>query len=539
MNCLIGAGDTGKSTILDALDLVLGARRNVTFNDADFHCLDVDDPIEITATVGQLDDDLKSLEAYGHYLRGYDEKTREIHDEPVHGCEVVLTIALTVGADLEPLWTLWSERMADEGPRYLAWADRVRLSPTRLGAQAQQHLGWRRGSVLNKLSDEKADAGEALAMASRQARQAFGEIADDQLAKTLGVVGKTAASLGVKTGEKLRAMLDAESVSFGGGTISVHDERGVPLSGLGTGSSRLLVAGLQREAGAGASVILVDELEHGLEPHRIMRLVSSLGAREKVSPVQTFVTTHSPVAIREMRHEQLGLLRVQEGVHYVVDIPETCQGTLRVFPEAFLASSILVCEGASEVGFIRGLDRFLLNRGKDSFFADGLALVDAGGCSKIYSRALPMLSLGFRTAVLRDDDKQPKADDEGMFEEAGRVFKWRDDHSIEDELFRSLAPDAVMAMVDRAVELKTLSLVQDHVKSASDGKVTLDDCRVDLNAETRAILGKAAGSGEWFKRFDLMEDLVLDIVAPAVHAAEQPFKQVVKGMVEWIRNGPR
>ncbi|MDF9176679.1 AAA family ATPase, partial [Enterobacter hormaechei] len=32
LNCLIGPGDTGKSTVLDAIDLALGARRSYAFN---------------------------------------------------------------------------------------------------------------------------------------------------------------------------------------------------------------------------------------------------------------------------------------------------------------------------------------------------------------------------------------------------------------------------------------------------------------------------------------------------------------------------
>ncbi|MDQ7976109.1 ATP-binding protein [Paraburkholderia sp. SARCC-3016] len=34
INCLIGPGDSGKSTVLDAVDLCLGARRNVQFSAA-------------------------------------------------------------------------------------------------------------------------------------------------------------------------------------------------------------------------------------------------------------------------------------------------------------------------------------------------------------------------------------------------------------------------------------------------------------------------------------------------------------------------
>ena len=41
INCLIGPGDSGKSTVLDAIDFCLGATRNIQFSDADFFNLDV------------------------------------------------------------------------------------------------------------------------------------------------------------------------------------------------------------------------------------------------------------------------------------------------------------------------------------------------------------------------------------------------------------------------------------------------------------------------------------------------------------------
>ena len=47
INCLIGPGDIGKSTMLDAIDLCVGARRNAQFSDADFHGLDAARPIWI------------------------------------------------------------------------------------------------------------------------------------------------------------------------------------------------------------------------------------------------------------------------------------------------------------------------------------------------------------------------------------------------------------------------------------------------------------------------------------------------------------
>jgi putative ATP-dependent endonuclease of the OLD family len=79
-NCLIGPGDSCKSTILDAIDLCLGARRNIQFTDADFYNLDVDIPIAITVTIGELDDALKNIDIYGLYLRSFDQTNGTVDD---------------------------------------------------------------------------------------------------------------------------------------------------------------------------------------------------------------------------------------------------------------------------------------------------------------------------------------------------------------------------------------------------------------------------------------------------------------------------
>ena len=291
INCLIGPGDSGKSSVLDAIDLCLGARRTAQFTDADFHTLDVAKPIHISLTIGELDDALKTMDGYGMFLRGFHAATGEIEDEPERDAETVLTLTLTVAGDLEPTWTLESERAAAQNlTRNLNWVDRVRISPTRIAAGGDYHLGWRRGSVLNRLSEERADAAAVLAQAARDARASFGDEAEQQLGAALSIVAETAKDLGIPVGSTVKAMLDIHSVSFGGGTISLHDEFGVPLRNLGLGSARLLIAGLQRKAAEQSPIILVDELEHGLEPHRIIRF--SRGTRREGETASTASLHH-------------------------------------------------------------------------------------------------------------------------------------------------------------------------------------------------------------------------------------------------------
>lgn len=458
INCLIGPGDSGKSSILDAIDYCIGARRNLQIADTDFHGLNVDEPIQIFVTLGDLSDELMNIDHYGLYLRGFDGSTGAITEEPEANQETVLTVRLTVQGDLEPQWALISERAtAQNQSRNLNWTDRISLAPTRLGAFNEHNLSWRRGSILNRVSEERADASAALVKAARDVRIGFGEQAKEQLGQVLQTVLETAVELGVPVGNEVKALLDAHSVSFSGGTISLHDEQGIPLKALGLGSARLLIAGLQRRAAEDAAIILIDELEHGLEPHRIIRFIDALGAKEQEPPLQVFMTTHSPVAVRELAGSQIFVVRRTEGIHSarLVGTADEVQGTIRLFPEALLAPSILVCEGASEVGLVRGLSQYRVRQGERSLTACGVAIVDGGG-DNTFKRANAFKSLGYRVAVLRDSDVHPTPDVEAAFvaDGAGTVFAWREDFALEDELFSSLSNPAVAALVDLAVDLK-------------------------------------------------------------------------------------
>lgn len=239
-------------------------------------------------------------------------------------------------------------------------------------------------------------------------------------------------------------MLDAHSVSFTGGTISLHDESGVPLRGLGIGSTRLLIAGLQRKAAAESTILLMDETEHGLEPHRIIRLLGSLGAKEDPPPLQVFMTTHSPVVLRELSGHQLFVVRRTEDEHDVrilgsKTIFKALSGYIRM---PFSRRASLYAKGRSEVGLVRGLDQFRTAQGKESISACGVALVDCGGGDpdRPFRRAEAFQALGYRTAVLRDDDMKPTPAVEAAFiKGGGKVVAWWKDCALEDDLFLSLS----------------------------------------------------------------------------------------------------
>lgn len=542
VNCLIGPGDSGKSTILDAIDLCLGARRTSAFGDMDFFSMIVDVPITVSVSLGELPASLMDVDVYGEFLRGFNQATGVVEDEPGAGLETVITLRLQVAADLEPAWSLFSVRAEQQQlERTLPWKERSALAPARIGSFASSNLSWSRSSVLNRLSNGRVELGAELARAARQARANFGNQAAAHLTQTLEVVRQTAHNLGVPVGAMPQALLDAHSVSIGDGAIALHDETGIPLRSLGTGSSRLLVAGLQRAAAGVAPIALVDEVEYGLEPHRLMRFLDSLGAKEAAAPpLQVFLTTHSPVALRELSGSQLFVVRPSAG-HHVVKFAGTSnevQSTLRADPEAFLARSAVVCEGASEVGFARGLDQAWVQTGARSFLALGGAYVNAGGGSpdNSFARGTALLNLGYRVLVFVDADKQcAPGVPEAFMAAGGQVLTWRPGLTLEDEMFRHLPDAALDALLMKAEEVAGVDLMNDHIRTRSQGQRTLADIRAERQQgayllATRELLGAASRirNNGWFKSLTTYQEVAKDIVAPAYGPADAGFKAVIE-----------
>ena len=538
MNCLIGPGDSGKSTVLTAIDWCLAGRRGIRPHDADFFQLDVGTPIRIFIILGELEDTLQELHRYGDYLRGWNAADMELEDEPGEHLETALELELTIAADLDPVWSLRSERVgADAPPRPLAWPDQQQLAPLAIGSQAEEHLRFGRGSVLGRLGTHGAETGESLANAARAARLTFEIDEKGAVEETLKAVRAAAESIKFPDAETITAALDARSFTISGGALSLHDTTGVPLGALGLGSKRLLIAALQREATNRASIVLADEIEQGLEPHRIARLLWALGSKDEGGP-QVFATTHSPSVLRELSAQQLHVFRSGAEGHDVRQA-KSAQGVLRSHPDAFLGRRVLVCEGATEVGFVRGLDLIADQwSGASSLAMQGTVAVDAEGVDQLYDRAQPLIKLGYEVAVLRDDDKQPDEKKEGKFRAAGgKILKWDTGQSIEAAVFHGVSADAARSLCRLAAEFHGETNVLEHLRNAVGGSIKALEpwLAQEIESATRTILAKAAGDGKWFKRLDRMEQATREIIGPDCDDWSGVFSSTSFKLLYWSR----
>lgn len=516
--CLIGKGDSSKSTILDGIRYAFYPHWNLSLSDSDFHQCKTDNPIVIEVTIGELTEEFCSEYKYGHYLRGWCTQTLTLSDEPDDHLEKVLTIRLTIGTDLEPKWCVVCDRNPD-GVEFKT-ADRNKVSVGLIGAYSERQLSWSNGTALAKLTDSP-NLNESLANASRTARNSFDANRGKELKNFDDAAQKSqdvAKRLGVPVLEKYKAHLDLNSINIKIGGLTLHDGD-MPMRLLGLGSRRMLLCGIQQTGLQEGHITLFDEVEFGLEPHRIARLIKHV--REDQTG-QYFLTTHSPIVLKELTVRELYIVHNKDGIVQIIEAADKnleehdkVQGNIRSSAEAFLAKKVVVCEGATEVGFLRGFDDYQVSQGKDPLSYHGVALLNVGGASKIKGIAQAFNSLCYSVAVLADGDapKQFSEIDEAELTTIGvDVQVWAEQLSLEKRAMIDLPWEYVLISAKLARDKSGYS-VRDNVCSALNEKIDDIESWVE-SPKLRAAVGQAAMSSSWFK--DITRgDLWFKAIAPA------------------------
>jgi AAA domain, putative AbiEii toxin, Type IV TA system/Protein of unknown function (DUF2813) len=525
--CLMGPGDVGKSTILDAIELVLTSRWNPNFDDSDFYDGDTTQPFAIQATIGDLPRRLLSDAFFGLRLRGL-ALNGTLNDEPQDGDEDVITVCLSVDSSLEPTWQVITDRHP-EG-MHISAKERERMGLVRLGAVVERDLTWSRGSVLSRLTGDADEHAHILADAGRNARGTIDKTKIPKLAAASVLARELSSAFGVLPRGEFEPRLDAGNTIVAQGGLALHDGQ-IPLRRFGLGTRRLVALAIQRKVACEGGVILVDEVEHGLEPFRVRRLLTELltPSVPRVSPTgssaavaQTpvgvvLMTTHSSVVVSELSWQHLRVVRTADGTMQVLTPSEAIQPLFRTNPEAFLSRRVIVCEGKTEIGLLRGIDDHWAQSG-EPFAARGVALADGGGCSNVGNVALGFANLGYDTALVADSD-QPLDVNSTVLDAAGVCqVVWDGVVSVEQRVFGDLPWAGIEQALAIAVQEYGADSIRAQVASAlKTGSKNPADLPGSVAAwstvrpepEMREAIGKAAKSKDrpWFKRVDLASQL--------------------------------
>ncbi|MCA9627994.1 MAG: AAA family ATPase [Myxococcales bacterium] len=491
---IVGPGDSGKSTTVDAIERVLTPRWNFPFDDADFWNVDTSQPIVVRATLTDLPAEFFRDTKFGLCMQVYDQESgtaipsTEDRSEPA-----ALVVELRVDETLEPKWNVIDEHGGEH--RFQA-GDREALGMLRVGDYVDHHLAWSRTSTLTRLTSSGDAVTAVLAEATRQARTGVKQHDLVRLNEAAEAVERLAGDIGVSAHSKYRPHLDVGSLSIGSGSLSLHDGD-VPLRRAGLGTRRLLAIAMQREAASTQGLTLVDEFEHGLEPHRIRKLLRVLRGRppeNKGAGVheggQLILTTHSPTVLAELEPSDLFVaVRASDDSVAVECLPDDIKYVVRRVPSALLARRVVVLEGATEEGILTALDEFWEQQNKPSFSYCGVAVVDGGGGTQPAEVAGALHRLGYDVALLIDSDAKAKP----SRAEGAKVLQWPGGMCTEERLALDLPRDGLSTLVDLAT------------RSTAKGFRSVRDCL----AQTLGIESKTFGDDptKWLDLAELSDGI--------------------------------
>ena len=511
ITCIIGRGDSGKSTILDAIAYVFSQSWSVHLNDSDFYKCDTSTPIIIEGTVVDIPSDL--LDKFGEHIRGIREDGVIIDNmeaEDATNAESTLTIQLMVTKDLEPSWLVVSNHGVE--PTVIRATDRGKLNVFAVSDYTDRHFSMNKGNPLYSLykqlnGEAVIDEENKVLDVIRDAKTAFDNSIGEKFDAVIDKIKTVASTLGI-TLDEMKAMLDHRDIAISENKVSIH-EKGIPFRLKGKGSKRLLSLAIQLALTQPSGVILIDEIEQGLEPDRVQHLVNVLSG---FSDKQVIITTHSRNVIVELPCDSLVIMRC--GATSLLRVSgDIQQRTIRSNPDVFFARKVIVCEGATEIGIMRAINKFRILQNKQSASCLGVAFADGtGNAMKYYVEGLN--SLGYKTALFCDSDPEGKEinDLKPVFRKNGiSIMDCEDGYSIEGQVFKDMPWSIVKELIaihmnnrikeekDESIEQSSKSILS-SVKSKLNSQIVWSENWMDSESpELRNAISKTAGEKKWFK----------------------------------------
>ena len=521
-NCIIGPGDTCKTTILTALDYALSPRTSLHFDDSDFFNQDVDQNIVIQVTLADWDEtqpDIRNFfqeSKFAQYKCGFDN-TGPL-PEPQSEGDVAVSISLRVDKSLEPKWSVVKghDEGEDQDRKAIYAADRAVLGLSRLDIFSDYHFTWGRNTILTRLSaDNQGNLSTVLSELARDTRQS--DISGHQSVVQCQTVADTIRQEARNAGVKLAGLsprIDIHRQSMSAGALSLHEDN-VPLRNKGSGSKKLIAAAMQMKLHDGKNISLIDEIEVGLEPHRIRGLIYKL----KNSRQQILTTTHSPVVIRELNVAGNELYVCKRDAAGTVSLKSlgiipNIQGPVRANAEAFLGSKIIACEGPTEIGCLRAYDIYRFDENNAPVWSLATSYFNCGSASRIKPVCPQLIQLGYQTAVLCDNDApdQLSTDDIDSLRAIGtHICQWENASSTERQLFADLPWENIPALLTTISEnhdTLELATIIDSIRSApgvAGQNLVTDPAGWPESQPLRQVMGDLAHSGSWIKRMDYAE----------------------------------
>ncbi|NRD89476.1 OLD family endonuclease [Sphingopyxis sp. BSNA05] len=393
VNVILGGGDHGKTTILDAIGLLLSPTNTMTISDTDYWKRDPEQEFIIEAVLKLLPATGINEQKRPTWPWEWDGENTMIPDpdDEEGGKPEVYVVRVRGTADCDLVYEICQPNGDFD---HFSVGLRRNIGLVKLAGDDRNDRDLRliRGAALDRLLADKSlrarlakeigenNVEEKLAAPSRERLVNLDKQFGEQALPTklgLGLVGGQEFSLNALIG------LTAEK----------HNVR-LPLSSWGSGTRRLAALEIAAANQSELPITIVDEVERGLEPYRQRVLMKEL----MEAPSQAFVTTHSAAAINAATTASLWYL---SGERKIGKLADATTHHLAKDPEAFLSRIAIVAEGATEVGFVR----FLILKAVTKIPTDyGICVTDGGGNDSTLKLLESLARSGLKFSGFADDE---------------------------------------------------------------------------------------------------------------------------------------
>jgi putative ATP-dependent endonuclease of OLD family len=395
VNVILGGGDVGKTTILDAIGLLLSPVNLTNLPDTDYYARNIESGFIVEAIVSLppgsgINDQLKT--SWPWEWCGTDVSVPNTDDEGKTAGEPVYRLRVRGTEDLELAYEIMQP---DGSTDFLSVALRRSIGLVRLSGDDRNDRDLRlvQGSALDRLLSDK---GLRSRMASELAKSEVKDELTEEAKKALKDLDTAFKKKSLPDGLDL-AITGGQGPSIASLIGLTADQNGtqLPLASWGAGTRRLSALAIAEQNQGEAPIVIVDEVERGLEPYRQRTLIEKLQAAKS----QVFVTTHSPAVISASSKADLWY------VDYVGKIGSLDATKIakhrKTDPETFLARFAIVAEGATEVGFtVTLLERTL----SSPLEQHGIRVSDGGGHENTLGLLEALAEGGLRFGGFADDE---------------------------------------------------------------------------------------------------------------------------------------
>ena len=370
LNVILGGGDIGKTTILDAIGLLLSPVNPATLSDTDYHARKVEEGFVIEAIVALPSESKINNQVKPSWPWDWNGKEAVVPAEKGNEgtkSEAVYRMRVCGTADLELTYEIVQP---DGETNSFPVALRRTIGLVRLSGDDRNDRDLRlvQGSALDRLLSDK---GLRSRLASDLAEHGVKDGLTDDAKKALKDLDTAFKKESLPDGLDL-AINGSQGLSVAAMIGLTADRNGVqlPLTSWGAGTRRIAALAIAGQNQGEAPITLVDEVERGLEPYRQRSLMEKLQAGKS----QVFVTTHSPFSLAAASQASIWYVD-HEGKIGTLEPKQTARHR-KTDPETFLSRLTVVAEGETECGFVTALLEKALG---PSLAQHGVHVSDGGG----------------------------------------------------------------------------------------------------------------------------------------------------------------